>query len=86
MDYDCPPGDNPDGAEFLPAGPRSKKVSCSICGRTGYPYGFWKQVCLRGHKECRNGCGKLMGKLKDGSARRHASHRCPALNPKIKAS
>lgn len=71
---------------FKPAGPRSSKLACVICGRRGYPGGRWQEVCRRGHAECRNGCGKLMGLLVDGSPRRHPSHRCPAKNPAIKAA
>lgn len=58
---------------------RSLKVYCTVCGRRGYPGGRWQDTCRRGHLPCRNGCGKLIGVFGNGAARRHPSHRCPAL-------
>lgn len=63
---------------------RSVKVACIVCGRRGYPSGTWQDSCRRGHRACRNGCGRLMSVFPNGAARRHASHRCPATDPNVK--
>lgn len=69
---------------FERAGPRSGKVACTVCGRKGYDYGSWKDACRRGHRPCRNGCGRLMSVLHNGAARRHPSHKCPVTDPDVK--
>ena len=34
---------------FIPHGPTSAKVECSICGRFGYEGGRWQEKCREGH-------------------------------------
>lgn len=66
---------------FEPAGPRSSKVRCVVCGAAGhdvpvtlYPR-CWKAAHLRGHAPCKK-CGKMMTVLVNGQPRAHP--RCPA--------
>lgn len=59
---------------FVPAGPRSAKLACATCGRTGYPAMPWQLICRRGHAPC-SSCGKQLAVLLDGSPRVHT--RCP---------
>lgn len=66
---------------FVPAGPTSRKVACTVCGRIGwgplepgedaYP---WQANCMKGHGRCPK-CGEWTPVKKNGTARVHA--RCP---------
>ncbi len=67
---------------FVPAGPRSKKKRCRVCGKTGWAndpnprYPHWMASCMQGHKPCPK-CGKMMAVQRSGAARIHS--RCTAL-------
>jgi len=62
---------------FEPCGGTSRKVQCTVCGRKGWDTSGngWQRACLRGHKLCKRGCGRMLSVNKDGSARVHP--RCP---------
>jgi transcription elongation factor Elf1 len=51
------------------------RVRCTVCGRTGYVGGTWKEACERGHLPCLD-CGRQLSVKLDGTRRVHT--RCPA--------
>ena len=66
---------------FEPAGPRSVKVRCVVCGHTGYPGGHWQRAHVAGHAPCRGGCGKMLTLLQDGNPRMHQRGACGVPRP-----
>lgn len=51
-------------AAFIPAGPRSHKVKCTVCGRKGYNSGDpWADACWAGHPFSCGTCGRRFANL-----------------------
>lgn len=61
---------------FQWVGTNSRRIRCTICGKSGLPGGRWMDGCRRGHAPCRNGCGKVFTVLRDGTARAHPGAGC----------
>lgn len=67
-------------AEFIPVGPRSAKVMCTICGRKGYDARDpWAAACRQGHPFTCPDCGRRSADRWGAAqhARRHAHARPP---------
>lgn len=71
---------------FVPAGPRSAKVMCLVCGRTGWgptepdPAGWvnpWQRSCLGGHEYPCAICPKRYATRQQLAGHRRKAH--PAL-------